>query len=244
MSILHKIFHWSLDLIFPKYCLGCGKENFYVCGDCLHQIPVLSNITCFLCGHRSPTGYVCKKCKDKFQPTLNGLLVSSDWNSLFLRQIIYEYKYHFVKELADPLVRVIIKFFQSNQFENLLSNNSILIPVPLHKRRLVWRGFNQAELLAQKINQHFYTPLNNEVLERSRYSLPQVEIENQNDRRKNIKGAFRISNKFNNNFTDLKNKTVVLVDDVCTTSATLEECARVLKPLKPKEIWGLVIARG
>jgi len=60
----------------------------------------------------------------------------------------------------------------------------------------------------------------------------------------NTKGVFKTTAKISDNFTGLKNKTVILIDDVCTTSSTLEECARILKPLKPKEIWGLVIARG
>jgi len=244
MSTLKKIVSWSLDLVLPKYCIGCGKENFYVCESCLNRILILLNTGCFLCGRRSPTGHVCKRCKNKFHSALNGLLVSSDWNDLFLRQIIYKYKYNFVKELADPLAQIMIKFLEANHFKNLLSANTILIPVPLHKKRLIWRGFNQAELLAQRISQHFFIPLDTGVLERSRHTLPQVMIKNQNNRRKNTKGVFKTTAKISDNFTGLKNKTVILIDDVCTTSSTLEECARILKPLKPKEIWGLVIARG
>lgn len=276
---IHKIFHWTLDLIFPKYCLGCGKENSYVCQDCLNQISISSSSRCFICGHRSPRGSLCKKCKDKFKPTLKGLLVSSDWNNLLLRQIIYEYKYRFVKELADPLAHLMINFLKTNKLINphtssqnmktlrqelndlgepkqqtnqnpkgvginLSTDELVLIPVPLHKRRLNWRGFNQAQLLAQKISTHFDIPLENEILKRSRSSLPQVEIKNKNERRKNITGVFKINNKFNNNFDGLKNKKIILVDDICTTGSTLEECAKTLKPLGPKEIWALTIARG
>lgn len=78
MPVLQKIFNWFLDLVLPKYCLGCRKENFYVCDDCFKQIKILSSINCFICGRRSPTGRICKKCKNKFHPALNGLLVASD----------------------------------------------------------------------------------------------------------------------------------------------------------------------
>jgi len=240
MPILKKILSWSLDLILPKYCLGCGKENFYVCESCFNRILILSSANCFSCGHRSPTGYVCKRCKNKFHPALNGLLVSSEWSDLFLRQIIYKYKYHFIKELADPLAQLMIKFLEANHYKNLLSANTILIPVPLHKKRLIWRGFNQAELLAQKISSRFFIPLNTEVLQRSRDTFPQAEIKNQNNRRNNIRDAFKIVN----NSISLRNKTVILIDDIGTTGSTLEECAKTLKPLKPKEIWGFIIARG
>jgi len=240
VSILTRILNYLLDLIFPKYCIGCGRENLYVCKSCLNQILILSSAKCFFCDRRSPTGYTCTKCKKKFHTSLSGILVSSEWSDLFLRQIIYKYKYHFIKELADPLAQIMIKFLEADHYKNLLSANTILIPVPLHKKRLIWRGFNQAELLAQKISSRFFIPLNTEVLQRSRDTFPQAEIKNQNNRRNNIRDAFKIIN----NSIGLRNKTVILIDDISTTGSTLEECAKTLKPLKPKEIWGFIIAKG
>jgi len=240
---MHDLLNWSLDCIFPKYCIGCKKEGFYVCQNCLSLIPILSHANCFLCGRRSPNGHICNNCNDKFHPKLKGLLVASDWNNLLLRQIIYTYKYKFIKELSEPLSYIMIKFLETIRFNNCKFDELVLIPVPLNKKRLIWRGYNQAEFLAQKISEYYLIPVNSEILKRSRSTLPQVEIKNRNERQKNILGAFKINENMNGNF-DLKNKIVILVDDVCTTSATLEECANVLKPLKPKEIFGLVIARG
>jgi ComF family protein len=175
-------------------------------------------------------------------------MVAADWNNLLLRQIIYEYKYRFVQELSIPLSYLMTVFLQRIDFVKIFKSSNvdlILIPVPLHGRRLAWRGFNQAELLAQKIATHFNSTLINDILIRSRHALPQMDIKDQNERKENIKTAFAISKKYNfekNNF--LKDKIVILIDDISTTGSTLEECAKTLKPLKPKEIWGLVIARG
>jgi len=243
---IHNLSNWFLDCLFPKYCLGCSKEDSYICNDCFDTIPVLQHTNCFLCDKRSPSGFICEKCKIKIHPKLNGLLAASSWNSPLLRQMIYQYKYNFIKELSEPLTQLIIRYLENINFfnNNASTNDSILVPVPLHKRRLVWRGFNQAQLLAQKVGDHFQIPVSNIILKRSRSTLPQVEIKNKNQRRKNIQGAFKIVYEQSKVYDSVKNKTVILVDDVCTTSATLEECAKVLQPLKPQAILGLVIARG
>ncbi len=251
-SNLIKALNWCLDLIFPKYCLSCNLEGSYLCPDCLKSLSPLKSVSCFVCGRRSPSDYACDSCRHKERSLLAGILVAADWNNLLLRQIIYEYKYRFIKELANPLSELMINFLENSKPEswqteptNKEADQPILIPIPLHGRRLAWRGFNQAELLAQKISARFNIPLAKNILIRSRHTLPQREITDQNTRTANIENAFALTPKFNadqNNF--LKNKVVVLIDDICTTGATFQDCARALKPLGSKEIWGLVIARG
>jgi ComF family protein len=153
-----------------------------------------------------------------------------------------------VKELSAPLSRVADNFLEAINFISIEDDESVfhdlvLVPVPLHKRRALWRGFNQAELICKNIGEHFGLATEN-LLERKRNTLPQAEIHNQSDRHKNIEDAFVISKQYKDRTKEFKNKTFILVDDVCTTTATLEECARALKTLKPKEVLGLVIARG
>jgi len=179
--------------------------------------------------------------------------VASDWQNFLLRQLIYEFKYRFVNELAAPLSQLMIKFLEAQKFVNFKTdkltdwqtNKLILLPVPLHKRRQLWRGFNQSELLGKIVGGHFDIPVRTGILLRCRHTLPQMSVRNKIERQKNIRGAFMLNEKTSGEkLAEIKNKIIILIDDVSTTAATLEECAKILKPLSPKEIWGLVLTKG
>ncbi len=248
--MLQQTIGFILDLLFPKTCLGCGQENSYICPVCLEKIEINSHPRCFICGRRSPDSRTCQECRRK--TNLTGVLTASSWDNQILRQLIYEYKYRFIKDLAKPLSQIIIRYLETSKLIDCQTNELIFVPVPLHRQRLQWRGFNQAELLAKEVANHFEAPIT-QLLERSRNTQPQAEIKKRKERKDNVKEAFRLikafaplqaGNAIINNFPLLKEKTVIIVDDITTTGSTLEECAMALKPLRPKEIWGLVLARG
>jgi len=200
-----------LDLIFPITCLGCSSQGRFLCPSCLDKIPPNQELP------------------------QNKLIVALDYKNPFVKEIIHQYKYNFIKDLSEPLAELM-----SRKLSSYFSSGSIvLIPVPLHKKRLRWRGFNQSDLLAQEINQRLNFPIANDILIRKKHTLPQVKIENAPKRKQNIKNAFQL-----NSDQSLEDKTIILIDDISTTGATLKECAKALKPLKPKEIWGLVLAKG
>jgi competence protein ComFC len=244
------IFDNLFELLFPKVCLSCGKEGEYICSFCYAKIPVRNSFHCYVCNKRSPAGKICASCKQKTGSNLTGLLTTTEWNNLLIRKVIYEYKYRFIKDLSCLLAAIMIKFLNTNNLSKplrLFPEESIFIPVPLHKKRLNWRGFNQAELLAEKIADYFQVPMFNNLLWRHHYVAPQMEIKNKDCRMKNVSRAFDLNPDLaadirnNNRF---KNKIFILVDDICTTGATLNDCARALAPLNPKQIWGLVVAKG
>jgi competence protein ComFC len=257
-----KLSNWIFDILFPRYCLSCGREGFCVCPECFVKITIQKNFYCYLCGRRSPIGKSCPECKSKIGSAMTGLLVAGDWNNLLVRQMIYECKYRFIKELTLPLAAILIKFLTINyltdwpdkqenlpavKLSNWPSDKLILVPVPLHKRRLSWRGFNQSLLITQQINTHLKIPVIADLLLRTRHTPPQMDINNKIERIENVASAFSLNPEYKNKpvtCEQVKGKIVILIDDVCTTGSTLEECARALKPLRPKEIWGLVIARG
>ncbi len=236
-----------LDLFFPINCLGCGQERQFICPACFKQIPLN------------------RETSLKFNsPALTGLILASHYDYPLVKQAIHRYKYDFVKGLAEPLGQLMINRLKAiPSISQASPDSAFLIPVPLHKKRLRWRGFNQAELLAQKISQELKIPLANNILIRQKYRPPQMTIKNSQQRKENIKEAFGIDtgkskkqfflpdflhwkrkNTVKRNVFNLRHKTIILVDDVSTTGATLKECAKVLKRLKPKKIWGLVVARG
>jgi len=114
----------------------------------------------------------------------------------------------------------------------------LLIPVPLAKRRIRWRGFNQAEEIAKNLAEYLEIPLINDVLIKTKETLPQIDLAEE-ARKENIKGAFLIKNE-----EKIKGKKILLIDDVYTTGSTLEESSRILKKAGAREVWGAVVARG
>lgn len=218
-----------LDLLFPVQCLGCGQEGKYICPVCFEKIPLEQKIIYRAGPKKSP---------------LTGLITAGFYNYPLLKEAIRRYKYDFVKGLARPLGQLMVKSLETGmvlkQYQNSSPKKLFLIPVPLHQKRLRWRGFNQAELLAQEISQTLNLPLSN-VLERIKRALPQVKIKEASERKRNIKNVFRLRQPLN---SDLQHSTIILIDDVLTTGATLKECAGILKKAGAKKIWGLVLARG
>ncbi len=128
---------------------------------------------------------------------------------------------------------------QSEVFIPLLSQHPIVMSIPLSSKKLRKRGYNQAELLAQALAQEFNLELNNKILFRIRHTNPQFKLD-KISRIQNVKDAFEIYQK-DRDF--LKGKTVLLVDDLATSCATLRECAKVLKRAGAREVYGVTFAR-
>jgi len=248
--ILEKCYIFTLDIIFPIYCLGCGLEGEWICGSCFEKIELLKKQACPVCGAESRAGARCFNCRAKTE--LDGLIAATAYfgkerKETLAKAAIHIFKYRFVKDLAGPLSALMIRQLKNRQIVKIKetfifgpgADDKIIIPVPLHLKRFRWRGFNQAELLADKISKYFNLPLEKSVLARQKNNIPQVEVKGRRKRIENIRGAFIC-----NNGAKIKNKTIILIDDVATTSATLGECAKALKSSGAKEVWGVVAARG
>jgi len=195
---------------------------------------------------------------------LDDLYFAIDYQKPLIKKLIQSFKYEpFIKELADNLSSLIIEHFQL--LEKLpdftdrvlipvpLDSNPptthtpppsspqseyVLIPVPLDRKKLKWRGFNQAEEIGKELSKFLKISLINDVLVKIKETLPQVELSDE-ERKENIKGAFSCQNP-----ELIKGRKILLVDDIYTTGSTMAECARVLKTAGAKEIIGIVIARG
>ena len=222
--MLNKIKNFLCELFFPKFCFGCQKEGNYLCPDCRATLEISGFHTI------NPS------------QNLKDLYYALNYQSPLIKNLIQKFKYQpFVKELCKPLSLLIIEHFQ------LLDNpppfygggqNFILIPVPLEKKKLKWRGFNQAEEIAKELSSFLKIPLISDCLIKTRETIPQVELSPE-ARKENVKGAFLIKKG------DLiKEKKILLVDDVYTTGSTMEEAARVLKEAGAKEIIGIALARA
>ena len=148
-----------------------------------------------------------------------------------LRTAIHRFKYSNMRPLAVPLARLASEYLGQNHLPV-----KIVVPVPLHSRRFRDRGYNQSELLAEQIGSAMGLRVVVDVLQRVRSTVPQVGL-SADQRRKNVTGAFRCTG------TSLKGQDVLLVDDVCTTGATLEACSVALQEAGAGHVWGLVLAR-
>lgn len=231
-----KIGKFLLDLFFPKSCLFCQREGDYLCSDCQALLEISEYQYC-LCQKplRLPRAGKCQKCQKN---SLNGLYFALNYQNSFSQKLIQQFKYQpFVKELSKNLASLIITHFQLSG-NNPDFPNFIIIPIPLERKRLKWRGFNQAEEIAKELANFFEIPLISDCLIKIRETLPQTEL-SEKERKENLKGAFLVKNK-----EKIKKKKILLVDDVYTTGSTLEEAARVLKEAGAKEIIGIVVARG
>jgi len=170
---------------------------------------------------------------------MKGIIVASSYENKLLRKAVRFFKYHNIKDLQHPLGKILTSRLKIWNINNL--SEYILIPVPLHKKKQKKRGYNQAELLTEAVSANLGIKIEKDLIQRQKNTPAQAKL-SPLKRRKNIKNAFSLNSKASSNY--LIGKKVFLIDDVCTTSSTLEECAKEISKLGPKEIWGLVLARG
>ncbi|MDH4330380.1 MAG: ComF family protein [Candidatus Moranbacteria bacterium] len=236
---MKKIKKFFLDTLFPVSCISCGKNDVWLCRDCIKTIKLNHKQLCPICEKlQSINGETCHKCQGK--NSLDGLLVCTDYReNKILKKAIHLYKYRFVKDIFKPLGKIMHKKLAYSS----LPIPDIIIPVPLHSKRLRWRGFNQCELLARYISMHLTPgmeiPLYCDVLLRKKHTNPQMSIKNYQERKANLQNAFEVSK--NNQI--LKGKNILLVDDISTTGSTLFECAKTLKKRNAKKVFAIVLAR-
>lgn len=234
---LKKAHNLFLDLLFPITCRGCQKNDTWLCNECLAKIIRLESQTCPLCEKNiTPDGKTCFSCKNNC--ALDGLLVCTSYQEKIIRILIHDFKYRFIENLAVPLGKIMVEKITTSS----LPLPNFLIPVPLHPRRLRWRGFNQSLLLAQEISPSIAPgieiPILKNTLVRIRNTQAQMKIKNHPDRLNNIQQAFSIQDS-----AIIQGKTVLLIDDIATTGATLFQCAEILKKNGVRQVYALVIAR-
>lgn len=272
MKNLFKAKNFILDIFFPIQCLGCGIElenleprERWVCPECLKKIKTRKDQVCPVCEQFSEEGRTHYRCKK--ETALDGLWVATEYKYEVVSEAIHKFKFNFVQNisfsLSEILIKSILEVEEYGDFQDLVLTNfsqesgeknvyveeeknkkteTVIVPVPLHKKRYNWRGFNQAFLLSEYIADKFDLDICGSLLFRKRNTKPQTKIKSMKERKENIKGAFFIS-EYLDAKNLIKNNNVIIVDDVCTTSSTLGECAKELKKAGAKNVWGLVVAR-
>lgn len=239
-----------LDLLFPKFCLGCQKEGIYLCEDCKATLDI-SEFNYCLCD-KNPLRLAtlaqgkllgkCQRCKDK---KLSGLYFALSYKeNALIKKLIYQFKYQpYLKDLSKTLALILIEhFIKTGKNTDEIWENSVLVPVPLDKKKLRNRSYNQSEELAKELAKVLQIPVISDILIKTKHTKPQMELSKQ-EREKNLLNAFAIENCATSEVAQFSGKKVFLVDDVYTTGSTMEECALVLRNSGAKSVWGIAIAR-
>ena len=226
-----------LDLLFPIVCQDCGAEGEYLCLAC--QLKITPPIhRCHVCGASSLLGRVHDGCATR-KTGLFGLMVVAEYKIPVIRALIWQLKYNSVSAISETLALLMADFFIKSDLTEYFSG-SLVVSVPMRKRRLRMRGFNQAEQIARHLAKKMsmqYCP----GLKKIKNTTRQVDMKRE-ERLENVQGAFALDNKIDAEL--FAGRKIILVDDVATTGATLNECALILQDLSPAEIWGLVVARN
>lgn len=239
---VNKIINNTIDTFFPKFCFSCQKEGSYLCQDCRHLLEILDHDYC-LC-EKYPVRIFdnqkngkCSRCQNKL---LSGLYFALNYkNNHLIEKLIKRFKYKpYIKELSKDLANIIAEhLILSGNNTNDIWENSILVPVPIYIKKQKDRGYNQSEEIARELSKIIKVPICSDVLIKIKETPSQAELKKE-QRIKNLENTFTIYNP-----QKIKNKKIFLIDDIYTTGSTMQECARILKTAKVKQIWGITIAR-
>jgi ComF family protein len=219
----------GLDLLFPPRCVACSRTGSWFCADCLATVEALPAPHCPRCGRPARAEALCSRCRTS--PTELDGSRSVALHSGALREAIHHFKYQSRRELAVPLGNMLYDYWR-----HVRVPIDLVVPVPLHPHRQRERGFNQSHLLSEVFAAQAALPLNATDLVRTRATVPQVGL-GADERKTNVAGAFDWTGE------QLDGERVLLIDDVCTSGATLEACAQALRQGGAGTIWALTLAR-
>lgn len=235
-SVLRNIFETAIVFLYPARCRVC--EEFlgvtsmpYICADCWQDMQFLEPPWCDICGTPEING-LCDACA--VSPPRYGKLRTIAFYHTTLQQAIHLFKFEKKRAFAQPLVQLINTHIPSDCD---ITGYDFVLPIPIHKKRLRERGFNQAALLADGIAKVAGVPVLTDVLVRKRHTVAQSSLDSA-ARQQNIVGAFEVRNP-----DIISGKRLLLIDDVFTTGATIREAVGELWTADPAEIDVLTLAR-
>lgn len=235
-NILQQTIETAITFLYPAQCRVCEKQLGlesvpYMCGECWDGIPLIEPPWCEMCGIPNTEGK-CDECATT--PPPYGKLRTIAYYESALQQAIHFFKFEKRTSLAKPLTQLTMEHFPD---DCNISEYDFILPIPIHKKRLRERGFNQATLLAKGIAKNVGVQVVTDALVRHRNTSPQSSLDRE-ARQTNIVGAFELKKK-----EVVRNKRILVLDDVYTTGATVREAVKVLWDADPIEVDVLTLAR-
>lgn len=264
--MLKKLFNFFLNIIFPPICLACKKylnadfeKAIYLCEQCFSQIEINNSFFCPECNRRLPVSTVIINGQlsllNVCHPNSKFILAAvTSYQNVIVREIIHSLKYSRVTSAIKPIGKIIEMYLNKILVNNHIQlSSSIIIPIPLHHQKFRKRGFNQAELIAKKLQVKLTTSqVVNVNLNNIKHSTPNIELNNlvrikntasqtklkKEERQKNIENCFILQNP-----EKIAGKNIILVDDVFTSGSTIKEAVYVLKNAGARKVLAFVIAK-
>ncbi|MCX6703033.1 MAG: ComF family protein [Candidatus Wolfebacteria bacterium] len=238
-----KLKNLTLEILFPPVCLSCGKyleqlknngSGKIICEKCESAVLANNSLFCARCRARLPEN------KKICHPDCHYILgAAGNYDNEVIKNLIYRLKYKNIKAAAGILSEIMAKYLKEiSSLGNFNVREFILVPIPLHKKRERERGFNQSALLAENLGRVFDIPVC-AVLKRTKNNKPQAKITEYEKRFVNISGCFEVGPP-----DIIIGKNILLIDDVFTSGATMDEAAKVLKKAGAKKILALVAAKA
>jgi ComF family protein len=236
------VFRALLDIIFPPLCHACKEfipdaGDLHLCVRCRGEVRAVTSPLCATCGipFATPDGidHLCGAClatHPRYTAARAAVLFDGVARDL-IHRFKYDRKVHLARALSLLTNEALAPFASSSGAE-------LLIPVPLHRRRLRERGFNQAVLLGRSLAKAWHIPLVVDNLKRIRWTEPQVTL-SASEREANVRGAFALADP-----AAVRGKKIILLDDVYTTGSTVAECSRVLRQAGAEGVYVITVARA
>ncbi|MEK7090858.1 MAG: ComF family protein [Patescibacteria group bacterium] len=216
IKIIHKLEEY-LTWLFPVKCFGCAGPGEYYCQKCLSEL----------------SGPFTGRAE-----FISIIFFASDYADSGLKSAVKALKYRSGWKIA-PIFGGFLASNLKSSMGQVLKEKPRVMPVPMAKSRLKERGFNHAELIARVVSAELSLTFDPGILVKLKNTLPQAECADRRERLENIIGSFGL-----NPGSDVRGKNILLIDDVSTTGATLNEAARVLREAGANKIFAAVVARG
>ena len=210
------------DILYPNKCMFCGEPldvNIPFCKNCFERVKSLSDNRCNRCG-REVENCFCKVGDFAFSRNISCFYYSGP-----VRTMVSRFKYHNLFQLSASISKYMIQEID-DKYSDFTAD--FITFVPMHFAKLVVRGYNPAKLIAQRISNSISVPIEDVLT--SKFTFKSQKHLSREQRRKNVKGKFRVKKR------DIEGKNVLLIDDVMTTGSTLSECALMLKRAGAKEV--------
>lgn len=227
-----------LNLLFPAKCLICinNKEQNDICSECWSKLTFITNPYCSICSYpflyEDEKEAICGNCV--ISSPLYDRSISSLKYDVYSKKLIHRFKYNDQLHVLDYLVNLMI-----NMGRELIEQADIIIPVPMHKNKLLKRGYNQAALLAMRIASKKKLEYIPQLMIKTKNTTSQAQL-NQKQRLKNVKNSIELNPKYKEK---IKGRKILLIDDVITTGATINESCKVLRKEDPDKIFVLTLAK-